>query len=83
MSEDWTDLLARRDALRFGSPSPEIDAALERLQNRLLTALRQASDEIGEVGRNSSHDPALSARVDTELLWIKESARAFGGAQDA
>jgi hypothetical protein len=75
---DSQHLLRLRDERRAGCPDPRIDAiVIAELKGKMLTALRQAIDELGRI--ECEHHPALSARVDSELAWIREVIAFFAG----
>ena len=75
---DLQRLLRLRDERRAACPDPRIDAiVIAELKGKMLTALRQAIDELGKI--ECEHHPALSARVDPELAWIRAAIETFGG----
>ena len=73
---DFQHLLRLRDERRAACPDERIDAiVITELMGKMLTALRHAMDELGKIECDGK--PALSARVDLELAWIRGVIRFF------
>ena len=79
MSVDFQHLLTLRDQRRAAAPDAQVDAiVIVDLKGKLVSALRQAIDELGKI--ECEHQPALSARIDSKLAWIREVIAFFAEA---
>jgi hypothetical protein len=71
MSVDFQHLLTIRDQRRAACPDPRIDAiVIDRPKNQMVSALRRAIYELSRI--ECEHQPALAARINSELAWLKE-----------